>query len=125
MARLCLTPLSLPLLLLLRCLQELVVGVALSVLELPFVCSTALLARFEALSLPFLANIWRRRASILNGVPSLDLKGESVVLSQLREDGRCRSFAVGSVVPAGSSAADSNSSFQLVSVRSLGSPRCL
>jgi hypothetical protein len=67
-----------------------------SVLDLPFRCTSSLLARFEALCLPFLAKIWRHRASLLKGVPSLDIKGESIVLTQLREDGRCRFFAVGS-----------------------------
>jgi hypothetical protein len=102
-----------------------------SVVALPFVCPTALLARFEALSLPFLASIWRRRAAILKGVPSLNLKGDSVVLSQLRDDGRCRSFAVGSVSAASARSVDSVVRTDSVSCdhsssdRSLGSPRCL
>jgi hypothetical protein len=54
-----------------------------------------LLVRVEALVLPYLVSIWHRRAQLLGGVPSLDIKGERIVLSQLRADGRCRSFAVG------------------------------
>lgn len=85
------------------------------IFELPFVCSNALLARFEALSLPFLAKIWLRRATLLKGVPSLDIKGESIVLTQLREDGRCRFFAVGSSSNSLSSSSDSSHAFSLVS----------
>ena len=78
-----------------------------------------MLARFEALSLPFLAKIWLRRAALLKGVPSLDIKGESIVLTQLREDGRCRFFAVGS----SSSRSDSSHTFSSsqLSVHSLDS----
>jgi hypothetical protein len=92
-----------------------------SVAGFSFVCSTALLARFEALSLPFLAKIWLRRAALLKGVPSLDIKGESIVLTQLREDGRCRFFAVGS--SSSSSRSDSSHAFSSVlpSVQSLDS----
>ena len=87
-----------------------------SVAGFSFVCSSALLARFE---LPFLAKIWLRRAALLKGVPSLDIKGESIVLTQLREDGRCRFFAVGS----SSSRTDSSHAFCsiLPSVQSLDS----
>ena len=53
--------------------------------------------RFEELSLPFLAQIWRKRAELLGGVPMLDMKGERIILSQLRDDGRCRLFATGTV----------------------------
>jgi len=90
-----------------------------SVVSFPFACSDALLARFEALSLPFLDKIWRRRALLLKGVPSLDIKGESIVLTQLREDGRCRFFAVGS----SSSRSDSSHTFSSsqLSVHSLDS----
>jgi len=54
-----------------------------------------LITRFELLSMPFLINIWRRRALLLGGVPCLDITGSTLTMSHLREDGRCRSFAVG------------------------------
>jgi len=51
--------------------------------------------RFESLTLRFLITIWRRRASLLGGVPALDVHASKLVLAQLAEDGRCRAFAVG------------------------------
>jgi hypothetical protein len=54
-----------------------------------------LVERLEHLSLPYLARIWRRRAELLGGCPVLDMKGERIIMSRLREDGRCRPFAVG------------------------------
>jgi hypothetical protein len=48
--------------------------------------------RFEAHSLRFLSNIWRRRAELIGGVPSLNMTASKIVLSQLKEDGRSRSF---------------------------------
>jgi len=39
--------------------------------------------------------IWRRRATLLGGVPCLNMAGSALTISQLRDDGRCRSFAVG------------------------------
>ena len=53
----------------------------------------------EKMTLPYLVSIWRRRAEIMGGIPMLDLHGGKLVLSHLKEDGRCRSFAVGSVFP--------------------------
>ena len=54
-----------------------------------------LISRFESLSLSFLVCIWRRRATLLGGVPCLNMAGSALTISQLRDDGRCRSFAVG------------------------------
>ena len=47
-----------------------------------------LVERLEHLSLPFLARIWRRRAELLGGCPVLDMKGERIIMSRLREDPR-------------------------------------
>jgi hypothetical protein len=52
------------------------------------------LIRFEAAALRFLARIWCRRAELIGGIPSLNMTASGITLSQLKEDGRCRSFAV-------------------------------
>jgi hypothetical protein len=49
----------------------------------------------ESLSMPFLAQIWRRRAELLGGVPALDITATRIVLSQLKEDGRSHAFGSG------------------------------
>ena len=41
----------------------------------------------------YLIRLWRRRAELLGGVPALDKQCRRLVLTQLREDGRCASFA--------------------------------
>jgi hypothetical protein len=56
---------------------------------------SALTRHLESLFLRFAVSIWRKRAALLGGVPSLDVHGSKLVLSHLLDDGRCRSFAVG------------------------------
>ena len=57
--------------------------------------ASTLTCRFESLFLSYAVKIWRKRAVLLGGVPSLDVHGSKLVLSHLLNDGRCRSFAVG------------------------------
>jgi len=57
--------------------------------------ASTLTRRFESLFLSYAVKIWRKRAVLLGGVPSLDVHGSKLVLSHLLNDGRCRSFAVG------------------------------
>jgi len=45
--------------------------------------------RLESLFLSYAVKIWRKRAALLGGVPSLDVRGSKLVLSHLLNDGRC------------------------------------
>ncbi len=55
-----------------------------------------LVQRFEDLSLPYLARIWRKRAELMGGrVPVLNVHGDKIVMARLRDDGRVRCFATG------------------------------
>jgi hypothetical protein len=51
------------------------------------------LREMETITLGYFVQIWRRRAELLGGVPTLDHSGLKMVMGQLRSDGRCSSFA--------------------------------
>jgi hypothetical protein len=55
-------------------------------------------SRFEVLSLSYLESVWRLRASLLGGVPSIGVHGRGLVLSRLLDDGRSRVFGRGTAI---------------------------